>query len=317
MSSAIITFAVGSKFEDIRYFVQSAQINAPYSYLYIFVGDNIKELKYQCDIFPGVYLLPYKESQFTCLMTKAMKCIGFSSDKWSWILRHRFIYKWIPIPIRDAVTRCLAPETLRRFFLIRKLLKTLPYDQVMISESRDVLILANPFTNMKDNQIVSGAESISIGEDRKSNQCLREIYSSEVFEQLKTQPLINAGVTIGSKCAIAQYLKEMIEEIYNRLPASLNRSCSDQAIHMKVFYSGLKGLEKSLETNGDGKIATLNFSSIQGFDLKNGSIQNKNGKQLAIVHYYDQNSELVNYLKGFILSKQIIFTHAWDFRWQR
>jgi len=317
MSSAIITFAVGCKFEDIRYFIQSSQVNAPYSYLYIFVGDNIEELRYQCDIFPGVYLLPYKESGIIRILTKLLKRLGFISPKWSRILQHRFINKCIPTTLRDAVTRCLAPETVNRFFHLQKLIKNLPYDEIMISVSHDVLFLSNPFTNLTSNLIVSGAESTTIQQDAKSIQCLQEIYSTDVFEQLKDKPVMSAGVTIGSKRALVQYLNEVIDEVSHCMPAVPNGSICDRAIHMKVFYSGLKGLDKGLEINGNGKIATLNFSGVQDFDYKNGSIQNKNGKELAIVHYFDRNAELVGYLKGFILSKQIIFTNAWELKWQR
>jgi len=317
MNSAIITFAVGCKFEDIRYFIQSSQVNAPYAYLYIFVGDNIEELRYQCDIFPGVYLLPYKESRVISNLTKLMERLGFTSRNWAGILQNRFISKCIPTSLRDAITRCLAPVTVNRFFHLRKLIKSLPYDEIMISVSHDVLFLSNPFTNLTGNEIVSGAESTTIQQDEKSTQSLKEIYSTDIYEQLKDKPVMSAGVTIGSKRAIVQFLNEVVDEVSHCMPAILNGSICDRAIHMKVFYTGLKGLDKGLEINGNGKIATLNFSGVQDFDYKNGSIQNKNGKELAVVHYFDRNAELVSYLKGFILSKQIIFTNAWELKWQR
>jgi len=317
MNSAIITFAVGCKFEDIRYLIQSSQVNAPYTYLYIFVGENIEELRYQCNIFPGVYLLPYNESRVISILIKLMKRLGFTSHKWYGMFQHRFIGKCIPTPLRDAITRCLAPEAESRFFHLRKLIKNLPYDEIMISVSHDVLFLSSPFNNLTSNQIVSGAESATIQQDEKSTQSLQEIYSTEVYEQLKDKPVMSAGVTIGSKQAIVQYLNEVINEFSHCKPAILNGSICDRAIHMKVFYTGLKGLDKGIEITGNGKIATLNFSGVQDFDYKNGSIQNKNGKELAIVHYFDRNAELVSYLKGFILSKQIIFTNAWELKWQR
>ena len=299
MKKAIITFGVGYSFEDIRYFIHSCNMNTPDSDVYIFVGANIEELKQQSVMFPRIHFIKYHEPLLSKIITKALVRSRVSAKLFAKFLSSAENHRWINASITDPLVLPMVQFMVKRFFLIKQLLTKLPHQQIMLTDIRDVLVLADPFKNLEENSILSGEEPVSIEESEMNSRWLIKTYSKELYEKVKKLPVICAGVTIGSRKAIDQYIAEMIHETYRQLPHIINMLGADQAIHMKLFYFGLKGLKGSCESNGSGAIATLHFSTLNEFRFDYGAMENIRGKKLTVVHQYDRHDRLANYLKGF------------------
>lgn len=297
MKRAIITFAVGYKFEDIRHFIQSCQIHTPGTDLYIYVGANVKELEEHCRNFNNIHLIRYQEPLLAKVISKSLLKVGGAARVFAQALRYAHVNQVLPSRVLDAFALPLVQFMVKRFFIIQQLLRGLPHEQVMLTDIRDVLLVADPFQNLQEDQIQSGEEPVAIGDSEMNARWLMKTYSKELFEQVKALPVICAGVTIGSRRAIDQYVQEMVDETYKQLPNIIEMLGGDQAIHMKLFYLGLKGLQKNFEANGTGTIATLHYSTLTEFAFENGTMKNRVGKPLAVVHQYDRHAPLARYLK--------------------
>jgi hypothetical protein len=305
MTQAIITFAVGYTYEDIRYFIRSCEMNAPQADLYIFVGSNIKTIKIDCQPHKRVHLIQYREALFGKIVTKIFKLSKRTSVAMANVVGSRTIRRWVPSFILEAFAIPLIQFNVKRFFLSRRLLSKLPHQQIMITDIRDVLLLSNPFEDIHEHTILSGEEPILIEKSEMNRHWILKTYSQTILDRIGKLPVICAGVTIGSRKAMEQYSGEMIQEIYNQLPNIIDFLGADQAIHMKILYLELKGLQKGFEENGKGSIATLHFSKLSEFELGNGSMVNRSGRKLAVVHQYDRHKYLDTFLKELIESKNL------------
>jgi len=295
-SKAIISFGVGYGFHDVRYFVQSCHLHAGDADVFIFVGDNAPQLQKQFADFPNVHFVTFKESLSAKIVAKAFSLLGL--DKvYARALQALFaklgISRWL-----TAMASPLVQFMVKRFFVIHRFMKTLPHRYIMFTDLRDVLLQSDPFAALaSDRSIMTGIEPVSIAQSEMNKRWITKTYPLRVAERLLHLPVICAGVTIGTREAMQQYVNEMIYEAFDRLHRIVNMLGADQAIHIKLFYQGLYGLHKNLEANGRGTIATLHFSKLEEFSYSDGLITNRDGKKLAVVHQYDRHLDLSTMLR--------------------
>ncbi len=299
---AIITFAVGYHFEHIQHFILSCKTFSPEADLFIYVGDNLSILQEQCRPFQRVHLIRYREAFIPKVLSKVAMKSNWGGKRLAELIRH--LYQWTgKSQGLEMWATPLLQFMVKRFFLIRKLMTTLPHDQFMLTDIRDVLLVADPFENLGQQMIVTGEEPVTIRESEFNRRWYQATYSSNELEQIQHRQVLCAGVTIGSRDAIERYVNEMIEETFQNLPKIVGLLGADQAIHIHLIYKRLHGIRKRIESNGSGAIATLHYSSLKEFHFSNGAIANKKGSSLKVVHQYDRHLELVNYLKDYILSQ--------------
>jgi flagellar biosynthesis protein FliQ len=299
---AIITFAVGYQFEHIQHFILSCQTFCPDADLFIYVGSNIRDLQEQCKSFSNVKLIRYQESLLPKILSKLAMQSAWGGKKLAQLIQ--LLYHWLNKSNGlEMWATPLVQFMVKRFFLIQKLMISLPHEQIMLTDIRDVLIVSDPFEQLGSSMIVTGEEPVAIKDSDFNRRWYETTYSKEQLTMIENLPVLCAGVTIGSRYAIEQYVREMIEETFNNLPKIVGLLGADQAIHMHLMYKRLQGIEKRIEKNGSGAIATLHYSSLDEFQFANGTITNKKGASLKVVHQYDRHQHLVTYLKNYILAQ--------------
>lgn len=301
MKKAIIAFGVGYQFDDLKYFIHSCHLSVPKAELFLFVGANIADLRQRFQDYPNVRFIRYKENFIGKVIAKALMRSPFVAKLYARLLNvlgnklgaHRLI---------DNLASPLSQFMVKRFFRLRSFLRQLDHDAIMITDLRDVIVQADPFATLSSNTLITGTEPIPIRDSIMNVNWMRTTYSDKVYERLKDRAVICTGVTIGSRKAIDQYLDEMLKDTYANLHKIINLLGPDQAIHIRLCYEGLMGLDVQLESNGTGKIATLHFSRLTEFTLEGNRLENRKGAPLAVIHQYDRHPALMNILQQGLMS---------------
>jgi hypothetical protein len=296
MKKAIVTFGVGYGYHQIKHFVFSCTRHVPDADVYIYTGNNFLELQARFANYPRVTFLHYRENLVAKLMGKAaMKFLPLSKFYGSAI---SFLYRFHVLPAVAAriLAAPLVQFMVKRFFALHQLVNKLPHAQWMFTDLRDVLLLEDPFANLDEMSIVTGLEPVQIHECSLNRKWLTTTYSQKLYKSICNEYVACAGVTLGSRNVIQQYLNEVSHDTLISLPNIIGMLGADQAIHIKLIYKGLKGVKKQLEANGHGSIATLHYSTLHEFDRSMGRLSNRSGKTLAVIHQYDRHPRLAQEL---------------------
>lgn len=163
---------------------------------------------------------------------------------------------------------------------------------VLLADSRDVLLQADPFELVKD-EVVSGLESerMTIGKCATNSNWIKQIYGKEGLSKLENQRIICSGVSLGSVDKIEEYLVEMCREMEDKLPKIASSDSIDQGIHN--YLSNIGRITISTVDNREGFIATLGYEDPTVFekDEKTKMIRVYD-KFPAVVHQYDRHPSL-------------------------
>lgn len=300
MKKAIITFAVGYAPSDIILFVQSCKKFTPESDLYIFVGNNLSEFKEVFGLDDKIHLIRFRESFIAKIVTKLILKNKSFSGVWTRLLRDMSKQNGLR-SLAHLLVMPVVQFMVKRFFLIDRLLKTITHSHLMITDIRDVILMSDPFMALQRNTIITGEEPRQLGACELNSRWIKMTYNEQFLQELQHKNILCAGVTIGTRKAMSLYIQEMMEECFQQLPNIVGLLGADQAIHNKIFYQGLSGLNKHHEKNGIGIIATLHHSRLEEFEVNQTGMKNKKGKTLAVVHQYDRHPQLLPFLRASLL----------------
>lgn len=292
MKKAIVTFGVGYGYHQIKHFVFSCVRHVPDADIYIYAGNNFRELQARFANYPRVTFLQYRENLVAKLVGKAVMKFPPLARFYGAVIS--FLYRLHVVPAGTAriLAAPLVQFMVKRFFALHQLVNKLPHEQWMFTDLRDVLLQEDPFANLDDLSIVTGIEPVRIHECKLNRKWLTTTYSHKLYKTLRNEYIACAGVTLGSRKVIQQYLNEVSHDTLMSLPKIIGMLGADQAIHIKLLHKGLKGVKKQLEVNGRGSIATLHYSTLHEFDRSMGRLANRSGKALAVIHQYDRHPRL-------------------------
>ncbi len=296
MGKAIITFGTGYGFEAVYPFLRSCERAVPEADVFLYVGKNLRALREPCARrFPRVHLLPFRQSFSARGIAKVLRFLPAVRPAYARLLS--FLSRgratgWLA----DRYATGFVHFMVKRFFMIRRLLRRLPHDQVMITDLRDVLLQRDPFQDLGPKSIRTGQEPLLVRESDINMIWMRETFPPEIVRTLEDRPVACAGVTVGSRAAMVQYVEELLLEVYRYLDRIQALLGSDQAIHIRLFYQALEGLDKELEETGSGRIATLQYGRLEQFEVAGERLENRSGRPLAVVHQYDRHPELARQL---------------------
>ena len=165
------------------------------------------------------------------------------------------------------------------------------YDQVMMSDVRDVVFQANPFAGIdspKCHFYLEGAAR-TIGTDPTNARWVSGCFTAAEAAALAPHRISCSGITIGGTAEITAYLDRMVAKI-GAMPLRIYRTIGhgyDQAIHNYLVY--LDPEIPGLVEENNGHIATKALEPREFYRLDDAArIHGPDGRLYPICHQYDR-----------------------------
>lgn len=201
-----------------------------------------------------------------------------------------------------------------RFFMYYNYLNDFGYlfNNVIACDVGDIYFQNNPFkwleNNIQDKKIVVTSENIRYINEDWGKENFKQTFGPLFYELYKEKEIYNAGILSGK----SEYMKGLFLNIFQY---SLNRSVHnpDQAVlnfilntepfkSVTKFCSVNDGYGCSLGTSLDDNYNN-NWQTYQKYNIldvpkfENNLVKTSNGKEFSIVHQYNRNKEIYNYIK--------------------
>lgn len=179
---------------------------------------------------------------------------------------------------------------LARFFYYHEFLSDRPYARVMLTDIRDVIFQADPFSRLSMEGLAVSMESLhyTIATQSWNALWMRTAYGSKVMKQIGQNPVSCSGVTFGERDSIRRYLELMTEEILALGFRAVMQVGSDQGVHNFLLWTGKLAPVRHLHSL-QSPVATLNEADI--LDLRfddSGRLLNQDCSPVAVIHQYDR-----------------------------
>jgi len=165
------------------------------------------------------------------------------------------------------------------------------YDQVMMSDVRDVVFQRHPFDGIASPQchfFLEGA-SRTIGDDPTNSRWVRGCLTAEEAAALANRRISCSGITIGGTAAITAYLERMVARVAAQ-PFRIYRAIGhgyDQAIHNALVH--LDPTIDGIVVENNGHIATMALEPRSFYRLDGEArIHAPDGRVIPICHQYDR-----------------------------
>jgi hypothetical protein len=165
------------------------------------------------------------------------------------------------------------------------------YDQVMVSDVRDVVFQRHPFDGISGRQCHFFLEGISqkIGEDPTNSRWVGGCGTSAQVEAVSSHRICCSGITIGGTDAMLGYLDRMADRI-RRIPFRIYRKIGhgyDQGIHNLIVHLD-PDIDGAIVEN-NGHIATIGLGPESLYSLdENALVRVAGGHLPAVCHQYDR-----------------------------
>ena len=196
-----------------------------------------------------------------------------------------------------SVGRYLLHIALERYFLALEILRIHrnSFGNVLLTDSRDVVLQHDPFTQIGD-KLISGIEEQTIGDCSINTDWITHLYGTDVHKNMSDRRIVCSGVTLGPADPMEAYLVEMCREIWKCLPKLALIAQYDQGIHNYLIHTGRINLH--LTDNRTGIIATLHYENPSNIQTDaTAGVVTVQGKAPAIIHQYDRHRNLVAFVK--------------------
>jgi hypothetical protein len=191
----------------------------------------------------------------------------------------------------------------RRYAIYLDHLRARPsrYDQVMMSDVRDVVFQRNPFDGISSAKCHFYLESAArtIGEDPTNSRWVRGCFPAAEAELLATCRISCSGITIGGTAAIIAYLERMVARI-RAMPWRIYRRIGhgyDQAIHNYLVH--LDPEIDGIVVDNNRHIATMALEPRAFYRLDRESlIYGPDDHLFPICHQYDRFPDLLKAIEA-------------------
>jgi hypothetical protein len=165
------------------------------------------------------------------------------------------------------------------------------YDQVMMSDVRDVVFQSPPFAGIDSPKchFYLEAGGRTIGSDPTNARWVRGCFTAGEAEALAHHRISCSGITIGGTAEIMTYLEHMVAKI-EAMPLRIYRTIGhgyDQAIHNYLVY--LEPDIAGVVEENNGHIATMALEPRAFYSLDAAArISGPDGRLYPICHQYDR-----------------------------
>ncbi|MBU1086829.1 MAG: hypothetical protein KKD05_04845 [Candidatus Omnitrophica bacterium] len=286
--NAIISAAAGYKPEDLDLFLNSATKNC--RNLKIFMIIFAKDFNKFSERFKGLSAV-----EWICLPPKFSK-----GTKFYYVPLASLISKTKYPPsnkLIEVLGRFPFHIALERYFFALDILKKQRncFENILLSDSRDVVIQKDPFAK-SESELICGIEKKALGNCRFNADWINHIYGKQAVREMADWQVVCSGVSLGPVNQIEAYLNQMCNEMWQYVPKLLHRGWYDQGIHNRIIFE--KKVKFRFADNQGDIIATLGYEDANNIttDSKSNAVC-VNGVYPAIVHQYDRFPLLVDFFK--------------------
>lgn len=161
------------------------------------------------------------------------------------------------------------------------------YDQILASDTRDVIFQGDVFKQMADkgNYLGYTTEGAKIGEDKGNTDWIANQYGKEEADKLADKKIICCGTIIGTSNEMKTFLRTFVENV-----AKVQVTSIDQGIWNYIVHEKLVPIENLLEIDVQtGEILTAQlFHERNPMRFDGDLILRGDGKVPAVVHQYDR-----------------------------
>ena len=185
-----------------------------------------------------------------------------------------------------------------------------PESWIMLVDARDSFFQTDPFKGLPRNQngllyfFGENTEATRLGKSTKNANWLRRSYGEKALAALRNKPTICSGSTMGEQLAIETYLRAMVNEWDE---TDIKMTGADQGFHNYLYYSGKLANSETISRlvvweqgkgiiNNLGALRTKAFSEWGFYNEENSKVYNWDGELSPVVHQYDRDNHLHNYI---------------------
>jgi hypothetical protein len=170
------------------------------------------------------------------------------------------------------------------------------FDQVMLSDTRDVFFQRDPFDFPLGEALCCFREDSSrtIGTCPFNSQWIREAFGNSALEELRDHPILCAGTTMGSTSIVKKYVDAMVDQLgkLRRLAGGV-----DQGVHNYLIQTG-RFAPVAYFDNAGGPIMTLGYKSAASLRRDDQHrVLTDSGDLAHTLHQFDRHPELEQHLQ--------------------
>ena len=166
------------------------------------------------------------------------------------------------------------------------------YEQVLVTDTRDVIFQGDPFVDFKNNLNWLGYSTeegsiLPAGKQPVDYIWIKSRFGKEEADKLADKPAICCGTVIGSVNEMKMFCLKMWDFLKNDTVWG-----HEQASMNYFIYENLLPIENIIELDGQTS-AIFTMALSEKISVKDGLILRGDGGVPAVVHQYDRHAELV------------------------
>lgn len=198
------------------------------------------------------------------------------------------------------ILKAILPLQTSRFFHYHDYLLAhkADYNNVLITDVRDVMFQADPFVNCHDGLLAfeEGEQTLIADEKMFNAKWIEQLFGKGALEKIGSHPVLCSGTVMGSVEAMINYLVQF-ESLLTRA-RDVGMGGSDQGVH-NYLCRDRYAAEIEVVKNGAGAVLTMVPWIKEGADFKishSGEILGLNGLPVPVLHQYDRHPALATKL---------------------
>jgi hypothetical protein len=162
------------------------------------------------------------------------------------------------------------------------------YDQVFLSDIRDVVFQRSPFPDTPDDKVCLFSQDIKYGDGSCDSDWYRDAYGERALEEVRGKEALCIGTVLGPANNVARFVHEMASYLLRQPFGRI-----EQAIFNWLYHTGQFSVPTRVVSNIEGPVATLSKPEllarlrISGSEIRRAS----DGEVAPVVHMYDRYPE--------------------------
>ncbi|WP_394993606.1 hypothetical protein [Emticicia sp.] len=253
-----------------------------------------------------------------------LKLINFEKQNRWYIRFFKYLEYYTPLFIKDLIKFCITTLTLRRlkkgrslpnwvfskyyldyyvatsrFMLYYSYLKQNEYDNVFLTDTRDVIFQEDIFKKIEANKVYAFEENgeIILEKENWNKQWIIAGYGNDVFEEIKQNNIYCSGTILGDYESICHFLNDYTSHIIrDKIPNKMEGF--DQGIFN--YFISYKKLPYFTKLPNGNRVFTVGMQKMEDIKIVDNKIYYEGHLDLfpSVIHQYDRHVTL----REFILS---------------